>query len=95
MTRTVLESKTKTALILSSVNGNGQGTPSSALFNRSVAASNWRLRFDLTSPFNAELDYTQLEDIEINMDTTGIALPAAKEAAQHDAQRLQAEFEQR
>lgn len=68
------ESKTKTATILSSVNGNGQGTPSSAFFNRSVAASHWILRIDLNSPFNRQLQLDQIEDIEIQMDTTGVAL---------------------
>ncbi|MBV7335946.1 hypothetical protein KFU94_48460 [Chloroflexi bacterium TSY] len=70
------ESKTKTATILASVNGNGRGKPSSALFNRSVAASGWVLRIDLHSPFNKDLTVNQLEDIEISMDTTGIALAA-------------------
>jgi hypothetical protein len=88
------ESKSKTAAILSSVNGNGRGTPSSALFNRSVAVSNWTLRIDLRSPFNNRLDLSQLEDIEINMDTTGIALSANLQAAQLDAARLQASFAQ-
>lgn len=88
------ESKSKTATILSSVNGNGRGTPSSALFNRSVAASNWTLRIDLRSPFNSKLDIAQLEDIEINMDTTGIALATNLPAAQADADRLQASFVQ-
>lgn len=88
------ESKSKTATILSSVNGNGRGTPSSALFNRSVAASNWTLRIDLRSPFNNKLDISQLEDIEINMDTTGIALANNAQAAQQDAERLQASFVQ-
>lgn len=88
------ESKSKTATILSSVNGNGRGTPSSALFNRSVAASNWTLRIDLRSPFNNKLDISQLEDIEINMDTTGIALANNLQTAQLDATRLQASFVQ-
>lgn len=88
------ESKSKTATILSSVNGNGRGTPSSALFNRSVAASNWTLRIDLRSPFNSKLDISQLEDIEINMDTTGVALANNVQAAQADAERLQASFVQ-
>ncbi|MBV7336384.1 hypothetical protein KFU94_50770 [Chloroflexi bacterium TSY] len=83
------ESKTKTATILSSVNGNGRGTPSSALFNRSVAASNWTLRIDLNSPFNDKVALDQLEDIEINMDTTGIALANRIQVAQVDAHRLQ------
>jgi hypothetical protein len=78
------ESKSKTATILASVNGNGRGTPSSALFNRSVAASGWTLRIDLRSPFNNKLDITQLEDIEINMDTIGIALSSNAQSAQAD-----------
>ncbi|MCX6047963.1 MAG: hypothetical protein NT075_22920 [Chloroflexi bacterium] len=88
------ESKSKTATILANVNGNGRGAPSSALFNRSVAASNWTLRIDLRSPFNNKLDIGQLEDIEINMDTTGIALVNNSQAAQLDARRLQASFVQ-
>ena len=68
------DSKSKTATILASVNGNGRGKPSSALFNRSVAASGWVLRIDLRSPFNKDLTLDQLEDVEIKMDTTGIAL---------------------
>ncbi|MCB0108971.1 MAG: hypothetical protein KDE53_23780, partial [Caldilineaceae bacterium] len=88
------ESKSKTATILASVNGNGRGTPSSALFNRSVAASNWTLRIDLRSPFNSKLDISQLEDIEINMDTTGIALANNIQAAQADSEQLQASFGQ-
>lgn len=83
------ESKTKTATILSSVNGNARGTPSSALFNRSVAASIWTLRIDLNSPFNNKLQLDQLEDIEVNMDTTGIALASRVQAAQADSLRLQ------
>ncbi|MEZ4864235.1 MAG: hypothetical protein R3C14_23180 [Caldilineaceae bacterium] len=88
------ESKSKTATILASVNGNGRGTPSSALFNRSVAASNWTLRIDLRSPFNSKLDINQLEDLEINMDTTGIALANNIQAAQADSEQLQASFGQ-
>ena len=87
------ESKTGTATILASVNGNARGTPSSALFNRSVAASTWTLRIDLKSPFNSSLDLTQLEDIEIEMDTTGIALANQAEAAEVDAARLQQDFD--
>lgn len=86
------ESKSKTATILSSVNGNGRGVASSALFNRSVAVSNWTLRIDLRSPFNNKLDLSQLEDIEINLDTTGIALASNLQAAQADAAALQASF---
>ncbi len=86
------ESKTKTANILASVNGNGRGAASSALFNRSVAASGWVIRIDLKSPFNNKLDMRQIEDIEINMDTIGIALANNAAAAQVDAANLQAAF---
>lgn len=88
------ESRSATATILSSVNGNGRGAPTSALFNRSVAASNWSVRIDLRSPFNASLDLSQLEDIELLLDTTGIALANRVQAAEVDAAQLQAEFEE-
>ena len=83
------ESKNATATILASVNGNARGTPSSAFFNRSVAASSWMLRINLDSPFNATLDVRQLEDVELNIDTTGVALANQAAAAQADAARLQ------
>jgi hypothetical protein len=38
------------------------------------------------------LDLAQIEDIEIHMDTTGIALGNQVEAAAADAERLQEEF---
>ena len=95
------ENKTRTAVILSRVNCSVPGDPScqtpapanSALFNLSVAASSWTLRIDPSSPFNAELDITQIEDIEILMDTTGIAIPGRAKEAQADALRLQVEFD--
>jgi hypothetical protein len=88
------ESRSATATILAGVNGNGRGAPTSALFNRSVAASNWSVRIDLRSPFNASLDLSQLEDIELQLDTTGIALANRVQAAEVDAAQLQAEFEE-
>jgi hypothetical protein len=88
------ESKSGSATILASVNGNERGTPSSAFFNRSVAASTWTLRIDLRSPFNTSLDLAQLEDIEIDMDTTGIALSTQAAAAEMDAQQLQQHFDE-
>ncbi|MEM7533266.1 MAG: hypothetical protein AAF639_13880 [Chloroflexota bacterium] len=81
------------AVILSSVNGNNRGSPTSALFNRSVAASNWTLRIDPTSPLNRDLDLTQLEDIEIQMDSTGIARPTRRQAAKAESQALIEVFE--
>jgi hypothetical protein len=87
-----LNIREKTAVILASVNGNGKGTPTSALFNQSVAASSWTLRLDRTSPQNRYLDLSQLEDIEILMDTTGIALPGQKPSATQDSERLINEF---
>jgi hypothetical protein len=86
------QSRTKTAVVLASVNGFGSPTLNSALFNRSVAASGWRLRIDLNSPFNAELDLTELEDIEILMDTTAIAIPQLQLQAEEEAEQLQREF---
>lgn len=80
--------KGTTAVILSSVNNNNQGVSNSALFNLSVAASNWTLRIDLTSPFNDELDLSQLEDLEILLDSTGIALPGFEVEALQDSQAL-------
>jgi hypothetical protein len=87
------QSRTKTAVILASVNGFGSPTLSSALFNRSVAASGWRLRIDLNSPFNDELDLNQVEDIEILMDTTAIAIPQLQLQAEEEAEQLQREFD--
>ena len=81
------------AVILSSVNGNNSGSPTSALFNRSVAASNWTMRIDPRSPLNRNLDLAQLEDIEIQMDSTGIALPNRRQAAEENSNALIAEFD--
>jgi hypothetical protein len=67
--------KKRTATIFAGVGDNRQGAPSSAFFNLSVAASSWSVYIDLTTPNNENLDITQLEDLEILMDTTGIALP--------------------
>lgn len=89
------QNESTSALILASVNGNQQGTPTSALYNRSVAASNWTLRLDLTSPFNDNLDITQIEDIKIQLDSTGIALPNfAPESVQEESERLIETFEE-
>ena len=57
-----------------------------------MAASGWVVRIDLKSPFNNKLDTRQIEDIEINMDTIGIALANNAQAAQVDAANLQASF---
>ena len=86
------QGRTTTAVVICSVNGNNQGTPNSALFNLSVAASSWTLKIDPNSYYNHHLDLSEIEDIELRMDTTGIALPGLQAAAQTDALRLQAKF---
>ena len=89
------QNKNTTAVIHSSVNGNNNGTPNSALFNLSVAASNWTVKIDLTSPFNNDLDITQIEDIVILLDSTAIALPNLHmKVLEEEAQRLSEQFEQ-
>jgi hypothetical protein len=69
-----LQSVDRTATIQAGVNGNGRGRASGELSNLSVAASNWTLRIDLNTPTNRNLDISQIEDIEILIDTTGISL---------------------
>ena len=49
------------------------------------------LTIDLTSPLNRNLDLSQLEDIEIIMDTTGIALAGQRTLVEAEAAALQAE----
>lgn len=83
-----------TAVILSSVNDNGEGIPNGSLYNLSVAASSWRLKLDLTSPYNDELDISKLEDIEILLSTTAYALPQYEAEALSDSRRMIAEFNQ-
>jgi hypothetical protein len=87
------QDKGTSAVILCSVNGNEQGTPNSALFNLSVAASSWTLRIDPATYYNRNLDVTQIEDIVIEMDSTGIALPGGYAAAKMDSINLRAEFD--
>lgn len=82
-----------TAVILSSVNGNQQGTPSSALFNLSVAATNWTLVIDLNSPLNDELDLSEFVDITILMNSTAIAQPIRNVDFEAERQELIAEYE--
>lgn len=88
------QNENTTAVILSSVNGNENGTPTSALFNLSVAASNWTLKIDLTSPFNDELDTTQIEDLVILLDSTAIALPNLQMSViEEESEKLSEQFE--
>ncbi|MBU1662112.1 MAG: hypothetical protein KKD28_11650, partial [Chloroflexi bacterium] len=77
-----------TIVLRPSVNGQGEAIPNRGLMNLSVAASNWTvLIFDDS---DGGLDHTQLQDIEIFMDTTGRAMPGSEQAAERDAERLQA-----
>ncbi|MCJ7549502.1 MAG: Ig-like domain-containing protein [Anaerolineae bacterium] len=69
------------------INGVG-GLANSGLINRSVAASSWTFRIPANS--KGYLDYSQIEDIEITIDTTGRALPNMMAQATSDAVNLQA-----
>ena len=74
------------------MNGNNQGVQNSWLLNLSVAASDWTLDIDKASPFNHDLDLSKIEDIRIDMDSPGIALPGREAAAAEDSRALQARF---
>lgn len=87
------DNRITTALINASVNRNGRGTPNRQLFNLSVAASSWKLRINLRAPDNLALDLAQLEDIEIDMDTTAFAAPNREAQARELAQHLQSSFD--
>jgi hypothetical protein len=76
-----------TVVLRPAINGHG-GLSNGGLANLSVAASHWKLRIPEGAWGN--LDYEQIEDIEIHMDTTGRALPSQQVAAEQDATRLQA-----
>lgn len=76
-----------TIVLLPGINGSG-AVPNSGLRNLSVAASNWVVQIPTYS--KADLDYSQIEDIEILLDTTGKALQGREQAARRDAAYLQA-----
>jgi uncharacterized repeat protein (TIGR01451 family) len=82
-----LDPANTTAVLRPGINGAG-AIPNSALMNLSVAASTWTFRIPAES--RGDLDYSQIEDIEIVMDTTGRALAGQAEQAERDALRLQA-----
>jgi uncharacterized repeat protein (TIGR01451 family) len=79
-----------TAVLRPGVNGVG-AIANSALLNLSVAAATWTFRIPVDS--QGDLDYAQIEDIEIILDTTGRSLPGRAAAAEQDALRLQAGLE--
>jgi PKD repeat protein len=82
-----LDPQNTTAVLRPGINGGG-AIANSALLNLSVAASTWTFRIPAESRGN--LDYEQIEDIEILLDTTGRALPGRDAAAVQDALRLEA-----
>lgn len=90
-----LKPKSTTGVVLATLNGDftNTGQPTSAFLNLSVAASNWVLKIDLTSPRNVNLDLSQIEDIEIIMDTTGIARSGMEQQAQVEAAQLQSAYD--
>ncbi|MBN2392314.1 MAG: FG-GAP repeat protein [Anaerolineae bacterium] len=85
-----LDPENTTVVLRPAINGVG-GIANSGLLNLSVAASSWTLRIPSTSRGN--LDYSQIEDIQIILDTTGRALPGLEAQAVQDAQNLQAGLE--
>jgi len=82
-----LDPENTTVVLRPAINGVG-GIANSGLLNLSVAASSWTLRIPSTTRGN--LDYSQIEDIQIILDTTGRALPGLEAQAVQDAQNLQA-----
>ncbi|MBN1148022.1 MAG: PKD domain-containing protein, partial [Anaerolineales bacterium] len=85
-----LDPENTTVVLRPGVNGAG-AIANSGLINLSVAASSWTLRIPADSRGN--LDYGQIEDIQIVMDTTGRALPGLAAQAEQDALLLQAGLE--
>ncbi|MGD8598680.1 MAG: PKD domain-containing protein, partial [Anaerolineae bacterium] len=82
-----LDPANTTAVLRPGINGVG-AIPNSALLNLSVAATTWT--FGIPAESRGSLDYSQIEDIEIMLDTTGRALPGMEAEAQQDAILLQA-----
>jgi predicted outer membrane repeat protein len=85
-----LDPENTTVVLRPAINGVGS-IANSGLLNLSVAASSWTLRIPSTTRGN--LDYSQIEDIQIILDTTGRALPGLQAQAAQDAQNLQAGLE--
>jgi hypothetical protein len=85
-----LDPKYTTVALRPGINGTG-AVPNGGLLNLSVAASSWILRIPASS--RGSLDYSQIEDIQIRLDSTGRALPGQLLSAQEDAQLLQAGLE--
>jgi hypothetical protein len=85
-----LDPEYTTVTLRPGINGTG-AIPNGGLLNLSVAASSWILRIPASS--RGSLDYSQIEDIQIRLDSTGRALPGQLLSAQEDAQLLQAGLE--
>jgi PKD repeat protein len=85
-----LDPENTTVVLRPGINGTG-AIANSGLINLSVAASSWTLRIPADSRGN--LDYSQIEDIELVLDTTGRALPGRDAQAEEDALRLQSGLE--
>jgi PKD repeat protein len=85
-----LDPENTTIVLRPGINGAG-AIANSGLINLSVAASSWTLRIPAESRGN--LDYSQIEDIQLVLDTTGRALPGLDAQAEQDAIRLQSGLE--
>ena len=85
-----LDPEDTTVVLRPGINGEG-ALSNSGLINLSIAASSWTFRIPEAS--KGYLDYSQIKDIEIYLDTSGRALPGRAQQARQDALRLQAGLE--
>jgi uncharacterized repeat protein (TIGR01451 family) len=79
-----------TVVIKPQINGAG-GERNGGLVNLSVAATGWTFRIPGDSL--GDLDLSQVEDIQLLVDSTGRAIPINARAAERDARWLQAQFD--
>lgn len=85
-----LDPENTTVVLRPAINGVG-AIANSGLINLSVSASSWTFRIPSDSKGN--LDFSQIEDIEIYLDTSGRALSGFEPQADSDAMRLQSGLE--
>lgn len=85
-----LDPEDTTVVLFPGINGEG-AIQNNGLINLSAAASSWTFRIPGNS--KGSLDYSQIEDIEIYLDTSGRALSGREQEAEEDSLRLQAGLE--
>ncbi len=82
-----LDPSNTTVVLRPGINGAG-AIANGGLINLSVSAASWTLRVPADS--RGSLDYSQLQDIEIYLDSAGRAIPGREAMATQDALLLQA-----